>query len=104
MVLFILLGVLVVLFFLCISNFANYSMPTRSGRHEHPTLEQKHSTTLATFRVRFVTLVQGATKAIGTAFGRRPSGRKVAGPAAIALMTSRTRRDFARMIRPRFLH
>lgn len=104
MVLFILLGVLLVLFFLCISSFANSSAPTRSDRHEYSVLEQKQSTTMATFRIRFVTLVQGVTKAIGTAFGRRPSGRKVAGPAAIALMTSRTMQDFARMIRPRIHH
>jgi hypothetical protein len=88
MVLFILLGVLLVLFFLCISNFAISSMPIKSNRHEYPTLEQKRSTTTAAFRIRFVTLVQGVTKAIGTAFGRRPSGRKVTEPAAIALMTS----------------
>jgi hypothetical protein len=70
-------------FELCIS-----SMPIKSDRHEYPALEQKRSTTTATFRIRFVTLVQGVTKAIGTAFDRRPSGRKVAEPAAIALMTS----------------
>lgn len=104
MVLIILSGVLLVLFFLCISNFAIPSMPIKSDRHEYPTLEQERSTTTATYRIRFVTLVQGVTKAIGTAFDRRPSGRKVAEPAAIALMTPRTMQDFARMIRPHFHH
>jgi hypothetical protein len=104
MVLIILLGVLLVLFFLCISNFAISSMLIKSDRNEYPTLEHKRSTTTATFRIRLVTLVQGVTKAIGTAFDRRPSGRKVAEPAAIALMTSRTMQGFSRMIRPRFHH
>jgi hypothetical protein len=102
MVLFFLMGVLLVLLFLCISNFVISPMPIKSDRHEYPTLEQKRSTTAATFRIAIVTLIQGVTKAIGTAFGRRPSGRKVAEPAAIALMTSRTMRGFARMILPRF--
>jgi hypothetical protein len=62
MVPFILLGVLLVLFFLCISNVAIFSMPIKSDRHEYPTLEQERSTTMATFRIRFVTLIRGSLR------------------------------------------
>jgi hypothetical protein len=105
MLLVISLGVLSVLLFLCISNSLMSSRPIKPAAHKSSDLEQKHSrsATLPTHRLRFVTLHQGVIKAIGAVFGRRPSGRKVTEPAAIALMASRILNGFACVIRPRAL-
>ena len=104
MVLLILLGVLFVLFFLCNSNLVLFSMPIELETHKFLNLEHKQSRNTPPYRLRFVTQIQGVTKAIGTVFGGRPSGRKVTEPAAIALMISRVKLGFARTIRPRCPH
>src|SRR5271169_677152 len=101
MVLFILLGVLLVLFFLCISDFVISSMPMKLETHKPLNLEQQQSETAPPYRFRFVTIIQGVIKAIGTVFGERPTGRKVTEPAAVALMTSRVMHNFGRVIRAR---
>jgi hypothetical protein len=105
MILVILLGVLSVLLFLCISNVVVSSMPIETATHNSSNLEQKHSesASLPAHRFRSVTLLQGVIKAIVTVFGGRPSRRKVTGPAAIALMTSQVLHGLACVIRPRTL-
>ena len=102
MLLVILLGDLVVLMFLCISNFLISSGPMKANRHKSYFLEQRRSEKAPQLRFSFVMLLRGVTKAIGTVFGGRPSGRKVTEPAAVALMTSRVMNGLVRMIRPRF--
>jgi hypothetical protein len=77
MVLVILLGVLSVILFLSISDFVISSMPTNLGVRKSSDQEQKHSETAWPERLRFAAVIQGVIKAIGTAFGGRPSGRKV---------------------------
>jgi hypothetical protein len=100
----ILLGVLSVLFFLCISNVGSFSRPIRSGMPTFSNLGRKYSDPAPPHRFRIVTLLQGVIKAIGTVFGERPTGRKVTEPAAIALMTSRFLRGFGGVIRLRIEH
>jgi predicted MFS family arabinose efflux permease len=75
--------------FLCISDFVIASMPTKLAAHKSSNPEQKHSETVSPHPFRFVMLIQGVIKAIGTVFGGRPSGRKVTETVAIASMTSR---------------
>jgi hypothetical protein len=65
MVLYILLGVLLVLFFLCISDFVISSMPMKLETRKPLNLEQQQSETAPRYRFRFVTLIQGVIKAIG---------------------------------------
>jgi hypothetical protein len=78
-----------VILFLCMSDFVIASMPTKLAAHESSNLEQRHSKTVSPHPFRFDMLIQGVIKAIGTVFGKRPSGRKVTETVAIALMTSR---------------
>ena len=104
MLLAILLGVLSVLLFLCISNFVISAMPITVAVHKSANLDQMRSETAPPHRFRFVTLIQGVIKAIATVFVGRPSGRKVAEPAAIAVMTSWVLNGMAHVIRPRTPH
>jgi hypothetical protein len=104
MVLAILLGILSVLLFLCISNFVISSMPITLAAHKSSNLDEMHSETAQPHRFRFVTLIQGVIKAIATVSVGRPSGRKVTEPAAIAAMTSWVLDGMARVIRPRTPH
>ena len=104
MILAILLGVLSVVLFLCISNFVISPMPVTSAVHRSSNVEQKHSGIAPPHRFRFVTLIQGVIKAIVTVFMGRPSGRKVTEPATIAVMTSWVLNGFTRVIRPRTPH
>jgi hypothetical protein len=103
MILVILLGVLSVLLFLCISNVVISSMPLEAAARNSSNIAQMHSESapLRAHRSRFVTLLQGVTKAIGAAFGRGPSGRRVPETVAIALMTSWVSHGFAVVIRLR---
>lgn len=100
-----LMGILSILLFLCISNSLMSSRPLKAAAHKFSNLKQKQSRSapLPTNRFRFVTLHQGANKAIGAVFWRRPSGRKVTEPAAIAVLASRILHGFACVIRPREL-
>jgi|GEM_PF-3633753 len=100
----ILLGILSVLFFLCISNVGSVSRPIRWGMPHISNLGREHSAPAPPHRFGFVTLLRGVIKAIGTVFGERPTGRKVTEAAAIALMTSRFLRGFERVIRLRIHH
>ncbi len=105
MVVVIIMGVLSVLLFLCISNFVVSLKHINPAARRSSNLEQKQSKSapLPAHRFRFVTLRQGVIKAIGAAFGGRPSGRKVTDRAAIAFMTSRILHGFGGLIRPRTL-
>ena len=71
MILVILLGVLSVLLFLCISNVVISSMPHEAAAHNSSNIAQMHSESapLPAHRFRFVTLLQGVIKAIGAAPG-----------------------------------
>ena len=92
------------LLFLCISNFVIYSMSITLAVHKSSHLDQMHLGTAPPHRFRFVTLFQEVIKAIVTVFVGRPSGRKVAEPAAIAVMTSWVLNGMARVIRLRTPH
>jgi hypothetical protein len=103
MLLVILLGVLTVLMFLCISNFLMSMEPTKNAPRKIYSLEPRSSEAVPPRRFRFAMIIRGVTKAIGTVFGKRPTGRKVTESAAVALMTSRVINGIGRAIRPRFL-
>jgi hypothetical protein len=69
MVLVILLGVLSVLFFLCISNLAISSTQIKSAVHKSSNLIQEQSESAPLHRFGFVKLFQEVIKAIGTVLG-----------------------------------
>jgi hypothetical protein len=103
MVLLVLLGVLAVLMFLCISNFLISPELVKTSSSRIPFLAESRAEAAPPLRIRFAMLPRGVTKAIGTVFGKRPTGRKVTESAAVALMTSRFINGLARMVRLRFL-
>ena len=102
MVLLILLGVLAVLMFLCISNFLISPELVKTSSSRIPFLVESRTEAAPPLRIRFATILREATKAIGTVFEKRPTGRKVTESAAVALMTSRFINGLARMVRLRF--
>jgi hypothetical protein len=104
MVLFLMLGVLFVISFLCISNFVISLTPIKSEARKPIDLEQKTLLDRATASIRVRHGDPGVIKAIGIVFGERPTRRKVTEPIAVALRTSRVEHGVAPLIRTRFPH
>jgi hypothetical protein len=63
-------------------------------------LKESKSATLPAHRFNLVTAYRRVIKAIETAYGREPSGRKVTEPAAIASTTPRIMDDYVGLISP----